>query len=131
MNLKPKKKLAVKVLGVGAERIKFNSERINEIKEAITRQDIKELVKSGAIEIISAKGRKKIVKRTTRRRAGKVKKKIKNRKQNYVKLTRKLRRYIKELKSHGGIEEKKYLALRNSIKNSEFRSKQHLKELLK
>jgi len=47
MNLKPKKKLAVKVLGVGAERIKFNSERINEIKEAITRQDIKELVKRG------------------------------------------------------------------------------------
>jgi large subunit ribosomal protein L19e len=51
MNLKNKKELAAKVLKVGVNRISINYERRNELKEAITRQDIKELEKEGVINI--------------------------------------------------------------------------------
>jgi len=78
MNLAKKKALAVKVLKVGKERIVFTRESLAEIKEAITRMDILDLYKSGAIKIREVKGRKKIVKRKNRRRRGKVKKKVNN-----------------------------------------------------
>ena len=41
MNLDFQKRLAAKVAGVGLKRIKFNPEFINEIKDAMTREDIK------------------------------------------------------------------------------------------
>ena len=49
MNLSKKKKLAAKVFGVGKERIVFAKSRLNEIKEAITKQDIRDLKNDGAI----------------------------------------------------------------------------------
>ncbi len=59
MNLEKKKKLAARTLNVGKERIIFLKSRLEEIKEAITRQDIKDLHKDGAIIIKEEKGRKK------------------------------------------------------------------------
>jgi len=41
MKLDKKKNLAKRVLNVGKERIIFVKERLSEIKEAITKQDIK------------------------------------------------------------------------------------------
>ena len=63
MNLGKKKKLSAKALEVGKERIVFLKPRLDEIKEAITRQDIKDLEKEGAIIIKGIKGRKKISKK--------------------------------------------------------------------
>ncbi len=129
MKLDKKKILASKALDVGAKRIQFDINRLDEIKEAITRQDIKDLHSSGAIKIKEIKGRRKAVKRK-RRRIGKVKLKVNKRKQEYVKITRKLRAYIKELKSQGKIDNVKFKDLRKSIRNSEFNSKRNLKETL-
>ena len=61
MNLKTKKMLAQKVLKVGKERIVFLKPRLEEIKEAITRQDIRQLYDEGMIKIKEIKGRRKIV----------------------------------------------------------------------
>jgi large subunit ribosomal protein L19e len=55
-NLRLQKRLASKALGVGRARVKLDSGMAEEIKEAITREDIKELVKDGIIEIIQKKG---------------------------------------------------------------------------
>ena len=74
MNLEKKKMLAARTLGVGKARIIFNVARINEIKEAITKQDIRDLAADKAILIREIKGTKKKVKRKTRRRAGSIKK---------------------------------------------------------
>ena len=49
MNLEKKKALAAKILHVGKERIVFNSERLAEIKESITRQDIRDLFANKSI----------------------------------------------------------------------------------
>ena len=128
MQLNKKKELASKVLKVGKNRINFSSESLGEIKEAITRQDILDLKNAGAITIKEVSGRLKIKKRKHRRGIGKVKKKIKTRKQDYVKLTRKLRTYTKALLKMNNIDKGKYGKIRKMIRASKFRSKRHLTE---
>ena len=130
MNLAKKKQLAAKTLEVGKGRITLDTERLNEIKEAITKQDIKDLAKAGAIKIKPIKGRKKIKKRRTKKRGGKIKKITKKRKREYVKTTRKLRTYITELKKQNRINKEKYKELRRKIKARDFKSKAQLKEYL-
>ena len=67
MNLAKKKQLAAETLKVGKHRIVFNIEGLPEIKEAITKQDIKTLFQEGIITIKPVKGRRKVKKRKTRR----------------------------------------------------------------
>jgi len=130
MNLAKKKELAAKALKVGKNRICFSIENLPDIKEAITKEDIKGLYSEGIITIKPVKGRKKIIKRKTRRGPGKIKKKVNKRKQIYVKITRKLRSYLKELKKQGIIERDLYWDLRKKIRMRFFKSKAHLKEYL-
>ena len=130
MKLDLKRKLAAETLKVGLARVQFNNARLDEIKEAITRQDIKDLVKSGAINVKEIKGKRKIVKRKTRRRAGKIKIKVKTRKQDYVKLTKKLRDYAKKMKEQGKIDNENYKEIRKGIRNKTYKSKRNLKESL-
>jgi len=130
MQLDKKKALAARVLNVGKNRIVFSEKNLSEIKEAITRQDIIDLYKAGAIKIKEVKGRRKVKKRKHRRGIGKVKKKVNTRKQDYVKLTRKLRRFVKALLKAGKIDKEKYYTLRKMIKARKFRSKRHLNESL-
>ena len=103
MKLERKKALVARTLGIGKGRVYFNSQRLSELKEAITKQDIKDLLASGAISIKEKKGRKKIVKRSIRRRAGSIKKKPKKTKREYIIITRKLRTYHKSMKTKGQI----------------------------
>ncbi len=131
MNLKHKKALAARTLGVGKERIAFVMSRLDEIKEMMTKQDVRELYKDGAIIIKEIRGRRKKTKRKNKRGPGKIKKRIKRRKQEYVALTRKLRAYVSELKRAGKISRELALELRKQIRNSKFRSKAHLKEYIR
>jgi large subunit ribosomal protein L19e len=130
MNLAKKKELAAKVLGVGKNRILFVEGHLPEIKEAITRMDIADLHKSGAIQIKEVNGRKKIVGRKHRRRTGKIKKKVSNRKQEYVIITRKLRGFVRGLVRTGAIDKKQNREIRKQIRSRKFKSKRHLKESL-
>jgi len=130
MQLAKKKVLAAKVLKVGNNRVIFISGHENEIKEAITRQDILDLHKSGAIQIRHISGRKKIVKRKHRRRTGKIKKKVKTQKKDYVTLTRKLRKFGKYLLKTNEIDKEKHKEIRKRIRAKKFRSRRHLNESL-
>lgn len=127
MNLKNRKSLAAKTLKVGKERVRFVRVRLEEIKEAITKQDIKDLVSSGAIEVKSVKGRRTNIKRKNKRGAGKIKKKVNQRKQEYVTITRKLRAYTKELHLQGKLTKEEVVEIRKRIRNRAFKSKANLK----
>ena len=129
MNLGKKKNLAAKTLGVGKERIVFLKPRLDEIKEAITRQDIKDLKKEGAIVVKVVKGRKKINKKK-KKGTGKIKKKINKRKKEYVILTRKLRKYIAGLKKIRKLNSEEVIEIRKKIRNKFFKSKAHLKKYI-
>ncbi len=122
-----KKELAAKALNVGKDRIKFVHARLEEIKEAITKQDIRDLVVAGAIIIKPVKGRKTNIKRRNKRGTGKVRKKVKKRKEEYVKLTRKLRTHVKTLKKEGTLSREEAKEIRKQIKNKAFKSKANLK----
>ena len=122
--------LAAKVLKVGKNRVVFEKESLAEIKEAITRMDIVDLHKSGAIKIREIKGRKKIVGRRHRRRTGKIKGNVNNRKAEYVIITRKLRKFVRGLVRTGKVTKDRNREIRRQIRARKFRSKKQLKESL-
>jgi large subunit ribosomal protein L19e len=130
MNLKKKKELAAKTLGVGKNRVCFNPEGLSDIKEAITKQDIKALYEEGIITIKPILGRKRIEKRNRKRGPGKIKKKVKYRKQDYVKITRKLRKYLKTARNDNEVDKNSYLDIRKKIKMRAFKNMSSLKEYL-
>ena len=117
-------------MNVGKNRIYFVEAHLEEIKEAITRQDIRDLKEAGAIQIKEISGRTKVVKRKNRRRVGKVKMKPKTRKQDYVIMTRKLRKFVKHLFLTEKITREDYREKRKQIRARKFRSKRHLRESL-
>lgn len=123
-----KKHLVARTFGVGIDRIVFNKERLADIKEAITKQDIRDLVTDGAIFIKQSKGRRKIERRTTRRRAGSVRKHVANSKQSYVQFVRKLRAYLFELKKQKAITQEHFVLLRNMLRARKVNTKTQLKE---
>jgi len=127
MNLNKKKELAARTLKIGKERIIFVKSRLDEIKEAITKQDIRDLMKDKAIVIKEIKGRRKKQKKR-KRSPGNIRKKVQTRKKDYVILTRKLRTYVKELKEQGKISLEELRDIRKKIRNKEFRSKANLRE---
>lgn len=131
MKLENKKEFAAKVLGVGQGRIGFNKSRLDEIKEAMTRQDIKDLFVSNAIFIRDIKGRRIHEKRKTRRRKGSIRNPVKNKKRKYIIITRKLRSYLSELRKSGKISQEQFLLLRKEIRASAFDEKARLKDRLK
>lgn len=130
MNLKKKKCLAARTFGVGAGRIAFTNERIEEIKEAITKQDMRDLLASGAISIKQIKGRRKAKPGSRRKGFGKRKKNVGTRKRDYMHLTRKLRRFLKQMQLQGRVSKEDYNKTRKQIKASVFRSKAHMNELI-
>ncbi len=127
MNLGKKKELAARTLDVGKARIFFVKENLNEIKEAITKQDIRDLHKAGAIKIKNIMGRKTNDGIKKRRSAGNVRLKVNTRKRDYIIITRKLRNYITELRNQGKINSEFYKELRKRIRNKEFKSKANMK----
>ena len=127
-NLASRRALAAKTFGVGKRKIFFEESRIEEIKEAITKQDMRDLLEDGAIAIREISGRKQKPQRRTRKGPGKIKMTVRDRKGNYMILTRKFRRYIKEIKNQGKMDNEKYQELRKKIKTKMFKDKAHLKE---
>jgi large subunit ribosomal protein L19e len=115
MNLRQKKKISAKILKVGKDRIYFNPERLSEIKESITKQDIRDLYADGAIKINEKRGRAKIEK-GNRRRDGSIKKRVSTRKLDYMNKVRKLRKYLTHLKKNNKLEKEDYRKLRIYIK---------------
>ena len=130
MNLLKKKELAARALNLGKERIILNNSRIDEIKEAITKQDIRDLYANGAISIREIKGRQKIIRRKIRRKSGSIKKKIKPGKREYVIITRKLRAHLYGLKQAKKLNQEQFDRVRKEIRARMFKSKAQFKERL-
>jgi len=125
MNLKKKKLLAARTFGVGLSRIAFSNSRLDEIKEAITKQDIRDLQRDGAITIKNIGGRRRKIASKKKRSTGNIKKKVKKGKRGYVIMTRKLRKYVAEMK--GKLTKKEVEDARKKIKNRFFKDKSHIR----
>lgn len=128
MNLSKKKELAARTLKVGKGRIIFNTARLDEIKEAITKQDIRDLLQNKAMVIREVKGRRTRVKRNTRRKQGSIKQKPKKSKREYIIITRKLRRYLAAQRKKSLLTQEDYHLLRKEVRVKNFKSLAQLKE---
>jgi large subunit ribosomal protein L19e len=131
MNLRKKKMLAAKTLGVGKNKIIFVKSRLDEIKEAITKQDIRDLYSEKAIIIREKAGRGRKEKKGRRKGAGNIRKKIRERKRKYVILTRKLRKRLDEFRKGRRISGEQVQEARKRIKNRNFKNQAAFNEYLK
>jgi len=131
MNLLKRKKLIARVLNIGKGRVKLDTEFEKEIGEAITRQDIRDLLKDKAIIIKEEKGRLTRKKRKTRRMQGSRKKNLRGRKRHYIVMVRKLRAHIKSLRKAGKITKVEYKNLNQKIKARVFKDISHLRDAIR
>ncbi len=127
------KKLAAKILKVGKSRIWLDPSKKKEIEEAITRADIRKLIKKGYIKVLPEKVKKRKEKRKKRgvgsKKGGKYS--IISRKERWVSTVRALRKFLKELKEKNMITQETFKKTYRLVKGGMFRSKSHLKVYLK
>ena len=126
-----KKRLASRALGVGVNRIRFNVERLKDIQNAITKQDIRDLVTQKAIFILPVRGRRTQPAVTKRRRAGSIKKRVRDTKQEYVLFVRRLRAYLMELLKQEVITKEQFYSLRKELRARKVATKAQLKMRIK
>jgi large subunit ribosomal protein L19e len=131
-DLKAQRRLAADVLGVGKNRVVFDQDSQAEIADAITREDVRELVDGGVITTKAARGnsrgraRKRQQKRAYGHRKGAGTRKGKaggrqNKKQDWQS---RIRAQRKALKSHrdAGLDRSAYRELYNMASGGEFDS---------
>jgi len=138
MELSTQKKLASKVLKASPKRVRLDPMRAEDVKEAITKTDIRGLIGDGAITVSQKKGvsrarANKLLKQKSkgqRRGAGKKKGSSNSRtpdKLVWMRRIRVQRSFLKELKEKDIITTKTYSDLYKKTKGGFFRSKNHIK----
>ena len=132
-DLKAQKRLAADVLGVGENRIRFDPDAQGEIADAITREDIRELVETGVIEAERPQGnsrgraRERAEKRSYGHRKGHGSRKgsagaRQDRKEEWQSRIRAQRRELREMRDDGEIDRSEYRELYDMASGGEFDS---------
>ncbi len=124
------KKLAAKILKVGQSRVWLDPKKMKDIQKAITRIDVRKLVKQSSIKVLPEKIHKRgFVKK--RRKGPGSKKGSKfaalSKKDRWIATVRPLRKMLKELKGSQDIDNPTYRKMRALVKGGMFRSRAHLK----
>lgn len=138
MKLKIQKKLAADVLDCSEKRVKFDTERLDEIKESITKADIKSLIKDSAIYSIPKKGvsrgkaRKIQIQKSKGKRRGFGSRKGKktarlSKKESWMAKIRTQRVLLKSLKDNEVVSKTVYRQLYKKSRGGFFRNKRHIK----
>lgn len=136
-DLRNQRSIAASVLKIGVHRVWMDPEAAGEISQAITRQDIKELVSSGVIKAKAVKGvsrgraRKLDAKRAYGHRKGhgsrKGAKGARNpRKEQWITKIRALRRKLNELKADGTLDKSAYRKMYRKAKGGVYRNVAHM-----
>lgn len=141
VNIKNKRKLVARILGVGANRVRFEPDKLEDVADSITRDNIKALVKNGSIWTATTQG-------TSRGRAaekrsvwkvhgkGQGSKKGKKtarvgKKAVYVTRIRSMRYHLKVIKDRKDIPRETYWAIYKKVNGGQIRSLAHLREVVK
>lgn len=138
MRLSTQKRLAASILKKSSKKIQLDVTRLDEVKEAITKADIKSLIKDKAIKAKKtvgssrARARKIAVQKSKGRRrgAGSVKSGTKARvskKRQWINHIRSQREFLQTLRDKEVIEKAVYRSLYLKSKGGFFRSKRHMK----
>lgn len=140
VNLKAKKRLASRVTGVGVHRIRFDSDHLDDVADAITRENIRSLITANTIQIKpftgTSRGRAQEKKdQKNKRGTGQGSKQGRKgarvgKKEIYVAKVRALRRLLKIAKDRKDITNPEFWALYKKVGGNTVRNKAHLRQLL-
>ncbi len=138
VNLSLQRRLGAQVLKCTPEKVLFDEERLADIKEAITKADIKSLVGTGALSIRHSPGSsrvraRKILKQKVKglrkghgSRKGRATARL-DKKTTWINKIRKQRALLKRLREADKLEAPVYRNLALKAKGGYFRSERHLK----
>jgi large subunit ribosomal protein L19e len=133
MNLTSQRKLAASVLDCGVNRVWIDPDRVDEVSMAITREEIRSLIKDRAIKALpensQSRGRARVLaeKKKKGRRVGPGSKKGKkyavvSKKTRWISRIRAQRKHLTNLKERRVITVSVYRSLYRKAKGGEFRS---------
>jgi large subunit ribosomal protein L19e len=141
VNLKGKRELVARILGIGANRVRFEPDKLDDIADSITREDLRSLVRRGTIWTTRVKGTSRgraRTKQAIRKKSGlgpgskKGKKTARmGKKSAYVRKVRSMRHHLKVLKDRNEINRQTYWLIYKKINGSQVRSVSHLREIVK
>ncbi|HIP16571.1 MAG TPA: 50S ribosomal protein L19e [Methanothermococcus okinawensis] len=138
MDVSTQRRMAADILDCGIDRVWIDPDQLDRVKMAITKDDIRQLIKEGVIVkkqkkgISSARAKKlKEQKKKGRRRGPGSRKGAKGartpQKRKWINTIRPLRRMLRELRDSGMIDRSTYRMLYRKAKGGVFRSRSHLR----
>ena len=140
VNLKTKRQLVSRILGVGVDRVKFDPEHLDDVADAITRDNIRSLITANVIEIKPIKGTSKgrsyfkklqRSKRGTKQGSKKGRKGARTgKKQVYVRKIKVMRHQLKVSKLRKEIVNEDYWKLYKQVSGNQVRNLAHLRSLI-
>ena len=136
--MKTQRRLAADILDTSPKHIKFNPNKLEDVEDAISREDVRQLIDEGTIfekhhnaqSKAHARHLKKQKSKGRRRGRGSIKSgqnAREPRKKRWMKKIRSQRKLLKQLKQNERIDNKTYRELYNKAKGGYFRSKRHIK----
>jgi len=140
VNLKAKKRLASRVTGVGVHRIRFDADHLDDVADAITRENIRSLITANTIKIKpftgTSKGRAQQKKAQKNKRGttqgskqGSKGARV-GKKKVYVAKVRSLRNLLKIAKDRKDLTNPEFWALYKKVGGNTVRNKAHLRLLM-
>ncbi len=138
MDVSTQRRIAATILKCGIDRVWIDPDYLADVKDAITKDDIRALIKDGIIK-------KKQIKGISRARANKLREQKKKgrrkgpgsrrgsagartpKKRRWINTIRPLRETLKEMRENGVIDRSVYRKLYKMAKGGAFRSRSHMK----
>jgi large subunit ribosomal protein L19e len=141
VNIRKKRELVSRILGVGVNRVRIEPDKLDDVADSITRENIKSLVKNGSVWTAKIKGTSRGRTRAKlqikkKHGVGPGSKKGKKtarvgKKEVYVIKVRSMRRHLKILKERKDITNEQFWSLYKKVNGAQVRSLAHLRELVK
>ena len=141
VNIRKKRELVARILGVGSNRVRFEPDKLDEVSDSITRENMRALIKNRAIWTVKPKGTSRAraeAKLAIHRKHGigpgskKGKKTARTgKKEIYVARVRSMRYYLKVLKDRNDLNRQTYWSLYKRVNGGQVRSLAHLRDLVK
>jgi len=142
VNLSVQRRIAAEILKVGESRVWFDPERIEDISTAVTREDVRSLIKQGAIKakpkvgVSRARARRLHEKKRRGQRRGPGSRKgaataRMPRKEKWMMKIRAIRKFLKRLRARRIITQSTYRKLYRMAKGGAFGSVAYLKSYIR
>ncbi len=140
VNLRAKKRLVSRIVGVGVHRVRFDNDHLDDIADAITRDNIRSLITANTITFTrivgTSRGRAKVRKKQRQKRGrGQGSKKGRKgaregKKELHIRKVRALRYRLKVYKDRKEITNKQFWELYKMVGGNTIRNVAHLRSLI-